>query len=65
MAKFIGVTDRYGRSDVIFINVDSIESIGLLMRDEDDAKPPVEITTHHRTFYVNESISEIMKAING
>ena len=64
MAKFIGLTDRYKRNEVIYLNVDNIESIGLLLPDEDDANPPIEISTHSRTFYVNESISEIFKAIN-
>ena len=59
MAKFIRVTNRYGKGEMVYINVDSIESIVISKPDEDDANPPLEITTHNRTFYVNETFSGI------
>ena len=64
MTKFIVVTDRYGKSYTIYINVDSIESIAILKPDSDDANPPLEITTHNRTFYVNETLREIFDKEN-
>ena len=64
MTKFIVVTDRYGKSDLIYINVDSIESIAILKPDSDDANPPLEITTSNRTFYVNETLREIFDKAN-